>query len=521
MFQSTARWPDLHRAEIHFRRCLEKLPVGAYTCDRDGLITYYNEAAVKAWGRTPKLNDAVDRFCGSFRLLDVTGAPLKHEDCWMGLALRHQKEYAGEEIIIERPDGSRITVLAHASPIHNDEGELIGAVNVLVDIDEQKRASEAAGLAREAAEAMSRAKDRFLASLSHELRTPLSPVVMMLAAMEADPELPAKFHDDIVLIRRNVDLETKLIDDLLDVSRIISGKLHLDKKQIRTHDKLRHVLQNCVSDLFTRRLHVHTDFQATNDCFLGDAARFQQVFWNLLRNATKFTPEGGDITVRTWNEGTEHLCVEIRDTGVGIPPEVLPHIFDPFEQGEARMIRQFGGMGLGLAISKSIVELHGGTISATSEGRDKGATFLVKVPSIGPAMNEPSPQAKLAPVRSASGGARVLLVEDHADTALVLQRLLTRWGYHVQTASSVAAALQLSSMEPFDVVVSDIGLPDATGYDLMAALKQRGNVKGIAMSGYGAEEDLQKSQAAGFAEHLTKPVHMEQLEAALERLTGP
>jgi PAS domain S-box-containing protein len=516
MFQSAiAVRPEFQRAEKRFQRCLDKLPVGAYTCDPNGLITYYNEAAVRVWGRSPKLHDPVDRYCGSFALFAPDGTPLKHENCWMGLALRNNRDYASEEIIIERTDGTRITVLAHASPIHDDDGEVIGAVNVLVDIHERQQAAQALRQAHEAAEALNRAKDRFLATLSHELRTPLSPVVMMLAAIEADPDLPARLRDDVVVIRRNIELETKLIDDLLDVSRAISGKLHLDKRPIAAHDKLRHVIQNCVSDVFSKRLNIHAEFHATNDRFIGDAARFQQVFWNLLRNATKFTPEGGNIRVRTWNDGDENLYIEVRDSGVGIEPDALSRIFDPFEQGDSALARQFGGMGLGLAIAKSIVEMHGGTISATSDGKDRGAAFVVKVSTIDQCAEKAPAHPPLTPRGAASSRARVLVVEDHVDTALVLQRLLSRAGYKVKVATSAALALQLSAAEEFDVVVSDIGLPDATGYDLMAQLKERG-IRGIAMSGYGMEADVQRSRSAGFIEHLVKPVQIGLLEAALE-----
>lgn len=507
-------------AQADFCRCLDKLPVGAYICDVDGKITYCNPAAVKMWGRQPRLHSASDRFCGSLKLFDVEGKPIRHEDCWTGLALRNGREYAGEEVVVERPDGSRLTLLAHATPIRNDEGDIIGVVNVMVDIHEREKAAEATRAAHEAAAALNRAKDQFLAALSHELRTPLSPVTMTLAAMEADPDLPLKFREDVTLMRRNIELESKLIDDLLDVSRVISGKLNLEPRQLRMHAKLRHVIQNSVSDLNRKKLHIHTTFAAANDHVNADAARLQQVLWNLLRNATKFTPDGGEITVRTWNEkqGTE-LYVEVRDTGIGIEPDVLTRIFNPFEQGNPGVTRQFGGMGLGLAIARSIVEMHGGSISVASEGLGKGATFVLRLPTIPTPTDAPDPVEPGGnhPVRTTR--ARVLLVEDHADTASVLKRLLSRSGYEVKVATSAAMALQLSACEEFDVMVSDIGLPDATGYELLAQLrKEKETIKAIAMSGYGMEDDVQRSREAGFLEHLIKPVHVRQLEAALHKV---
>jgi two-component system CheB/CheR fusion protein len=259
---------------------------------------------------------------------------------------------------------------------------------------------------------------------------------------------------------------------------------------------------------------------AANVVAHADPARLKQVFWNLLRNATKFTPVGGEIFVRSWKTAaTGQLCVEIRDTGVGISAEALPRIFDAFEQGKVEMTRQFGGLGLGLSIAKAVIEMHGGSISAASEGRDKGAAFTVRLNAVAADSARESPSAPRMPASPNPHVGRILVVEDHLDTANVMARLLRSSGYMVKTAHSVAAALELVAIEPFDVVVSDIGLPDATGYDLMAQIKERFDIKGIALSGYGTEEDMQRSRHAGFAEHVVKPVNMSQLEAVIQRLT--
>jgi two-component system CheB/CheR fusion protein len=214
--------------------------------------------------------------------------------------------------------------------------------------------------------------------------------------------------------------------------------------------------------------------------------------------------------------------IEVKDSGVGIPPEVLPRIFDAFEQGEQRMMRQFGGLGLGLAIARAVVEMHGGTISAASDGRDQGATFIVRLDAAAPARKTTDAPAAgpQAAVRVDPARSRVLLVEDHPDTARTLARLLTLSGYEVQTAHSVASALQLADTEPFDVVVSDIGLPDATGYELMEQVRDRFGIKGIALSGYGMEEDMRKSRKAGFVEHVLKPVNVSQLSAVIRRVVS-
>lgn len=509
--------------EQHFRKVLEGLPAGAYTCDPKGLITYYNQQAVNLWGRAPKLNDSEDRFCGSFKLFSSEGIPLRHDQCWMALALQSRKGYNAQEILVQRPDGRRLQVLAHANPIFDEFGNLLGAVNVLVDISDRKQAEHAILQVRDAAQAASQAKDRFLAMLSHELRAPLSPIVMTIAALESNPQLSDKVREDLAVVRRNIDLEVKLIDDLLDVSRVVAGKLRLEMQAVRVHEVLRHVQNNCASDLSGKRIQLHAALNAANDLAIADPGRLQQVFWNLLRNAIKFTPAGGEIFIRTWNtqpneEGADQLCVEVRDTGLGITSDAMPHLFAAFVQGPDRPAGQHGGLGLGLSIAKAVVELHGGSIVAFSDGTDQGAKFTVRLniqpPSDANGEVSPSPVRGVQP----PGGWRMLIVEDHVDTANILSQLLRSSGYYVQTAHSVAAALQLAAGERFDIVISDIGLPDATGYDLMKRIKESYGTKGIALSGYGMEEDVQRSRQAGFFEHIVKPVNVSQLEASIQRL---
>ena len=329
--------------------------------------------------------------------------------------------------------------------------------------------------AKEQAECANRAKDRFLAVLSHELRTPLTPVVLTIASTEIDPDLPFKFREGLAMVRRNIDLEVKLIDDLLDLSRITSGKLRLNLQPVHAHELLGHVIRSGVGEASDRGLRVRRELRAETDLLNADGGRLQQVFWNLLRNAVKFTPDGGEITVRTWNaEADGRLYIEVRDTGVGIEPDVLPRIFDAFEQGELRTTQRFGGLGLGLAIAKAVVEMHGGTITASSEGRSRGAEFTVALktdaarPLEGAHSVAPGGVSKEAATRL-----RLLVVEDHPDTVRALAMLLKESGYEVKTATSAASALRLVADEPFDVVVSDIGLPDMTGYELMQQIRDR------------------------------------------------
>jgi signal transduction histidine kinase len=375
------------------------------------------------------------------------------------------------------------------------------------------------------AEAANAAKDRFLAAISHELRTPLSPVVLTVVAMQGRADLPADLREDVAMMRRNLDLETRLMDDLLDLSRAASGKLCVRAEPAGVHDLLRHALQVVATDAKGKRLNVSTDLTAPVDRVTGDPARLQQVFWNLLRNAIKFTPEGGDVAVRTANDGPGTLRIEVRDSGMGISPQALGRIFDAFEQGDPRVTQQFGGLGMGLAISKAVTDAHGGTIRAESDGLGAGAAFVVTLPTAEPVRGEALPRALPTAVPSAraddAGRSRVLLVEDHVDTARVLAKLLGLSGYAVTTASSVAMALEVAAAGPFDVVVSDVGLPDATGYELMGQLRDLYGLSGIALTGYGMEDDLRRSRDAGFVEHLTKPVDLRKLEEAIRRVAAP
>jgi PAS domain S-box-containing protein len=382
---------------------------------------------------------------------------------------------------------------------------------------ERARADREQRLARDAAEAASRAKDQFLAVLSHELRTPLTPVVMTMSALENDAELPARLRDDVSMIRRNIALESKLIDDLLDLSRVTSGKLRLNIHPTDLHDLARHVVESCRSDAQEKNLRLTLDLAATHSWVRGDPARLQQVLWNLLRNAIKFTPAGRGITVRTSDAaGGEQVRLQVIDEGVGIAPKVLPKIFDAFEQGDPQVGRSFGGLGLGLAIAKMVAELHGGRLWAESPGPGQGATFTLELHT-GTPDRRPRAGENGMPAASAAG-VRILLVEDHPDTARTMRRLLSASGFNVTTAGSVADGLRLATQEQFDLLVSDIGLPDGTGYDLMEQIRATRRLPGIALSGYGMEDDIRRSLDAGFAMHLTKPVDIQLLEQAISTL---
>ncbi len=390
-------------------------------------------------------------------------------------------------------------------------------VGTAQDITARKDVEAQLQEAKEAAEMANRAKDRFLAVLSHELRTPLSPVVTAVALLEMTPDLPPEVQDYLGMIRRNIALETRLIDDLLDLSRVISGKLRLDRRPTRLNDLVRHVLDIVGGEVHDKELAVETELAARADLVDADPARLQQVVWNLVKNAAKFTPRGGTIRVATRPAGAGRVEVEVRDTGKGISPEALPFIFDAFQQGDPAITQQFGGLGLGLSIAKAVVDRHGGTIRATSAGPGRGSAFTVTLPVL-PSTQDDSEEAGAGPISGPAGRMRVLFIEDHVDTARAMVKLLERAGYQVVWADCVAAALQRAASQSFDVVVSDLGLPDGTGYDLMQELKTRYGARGIALSGFGMEGDIHRGREAGFREHLVKPVDVATLDQAIRRV---
>jgi signal transduction histidine kinase len=397
-----------------------------------------------------------------------------------------------------------------------------GARELLARVRSHLEIARVRGEARQTAEAANQAKDHFLATLSHELRTPLTPVLAAVSSLERDPRF-AEAGATLSLIRRNIELEARLIDDLLDLTRIVRGKLELRPEATDLRTVLQHAVQICCSDeIESGRLRMVTDLGSEELWIWADGSRLTQVFWNLLKNAVKFTPEGGTVTVRLRRESDSWLAIEVADTGRGIDPEALPRIFNAFEQTDPRITREFGGLGLGLAVSRAIVELHGGKLTAMSEGRGMGATFSVRLPQvIVPRLEELGPEAAPAPKPGSHKPLHLLLVEDHADTAEVMAELLRAKGHQVTVARTVSAALaEARDRKGFDVVVSDLGLPDGNGLDLMRELSGRYGLKGIALSGYGMEEDVRRSLEAGFQRHLTKPVLPHLLDEVLRDVTG-
>ncbi len=530
MLEEYLRLREAHRqleaSEHALRMITQNAAESLFLLDEEGRTTFSNPAAEQTFGWQQA--ELLGR-----RLHDILhcrhpdGSSSPNPECpLLGAFVSGRTLHDHEDHFIHR-DGRMVPVVCSSSPIYRD-GQLAGAVLVVHDMTERKRAERELARLYQEAQAANEAKDHFLATLSHELRTPLAPVLAAVSALESETALPAAVRDRLAMIRRNVELEARLIDDLLDLTRIAHGKLELRPEVTDLRQTVEQALQACCSEeIADERIRLELDLQGADHRLWADTPRLTQVFWNLLKNAVKFTPAGGAITVRSRRQESPEgpwIAVEFEDTGIGIEPDVLPRLFQGFEQGSRSVTRRFGGLGLGLAISKAIVDLHGGRLSARSEGSGRGAVFIVELP-VGelPAVSPRPSDALRAPAQEVEP-LHILLVEDHADTAEAMADLLTLQGHRVTLANCVAAAKMAAAAAQeegrIDLVISDLGLPDGSGQDLMRELVRRWGLVGIAVSGYGMDEDIQRSREAGFARHLTKPVNLQALRDAVRQVTG-
>jgi signal transduction histidine kinase/CheY-like chemotaxis protein len=393
----------------------------------------------------------------------------------------------------------------------------------LTDLTERREIEQKLELQKAVAEAAVTSKELFFGMLSHELRNPLTPLVALLEDLATEPGRSAKDGAALAIMRRNLDLETHFIDDLLDLTRVTSGKLELHRETTDVHLCLRQAIEICQLDIDAKKLQLAIELDAPRHFVNADASRLQQIFWNLIKNAVKFTPAGGGIAIETRSDEPSCLSVEFRDTGVGIDSWALSHLFEPFFQAQHSLKQRTGsgGLGLGLAICKAITEAHGGRLTANSAGLGQGATFRLELATAAKRHVElRGLSTKAAAPEQRREGLRLLFVEDHDDTREVLARLLSRRGYKVETARNAQEARSLSGGKAFDLLVSDIALPDATGCELLKELSSKHRLRGIAMSGFGSDADLAQSRAAGFLEHLVKPIDATALDAAIQRVVS-
>ena len=630
---------ELDRSEEKLRRALDTLPTGAYTCDADGLITYYNQRAVDLWGRRPKLNDPADRFCGSFKLFTLEGEPIQHDQCWMGLALRDGKEYLAQEIVIERPDGKRWTALAHASPFRDENGVIVGAVNVLVDISDRRHAEAAraqlaaivdssddaiiskdlngivqswnmaaqrlfgytaqqalgrhisflippdriseeeliikrlrAGervkhfdtvrvtsdgsqvhvsltispirdevgrivgaskIARNIAdrkEAEDRIyslmtqlqeadqrKDEFLAMLAHELRSPLAPLLNLLEIMNLRGGTSEVIEQMRPTLERQLKQMVRLVDDLLDVSRITRGKLELRKERVELAPVVQQGVEACRPLVESSRHELTVSLPPEPVLLSADGARISQVVSNLLNNACKYTPPGGRIALSVERCGSD-VVISVKDNGVGIPPDKLASVFEMFTQVSDSSDMSQGGLGIGLTLVKQLVEMHGGSIEASSAGPGQGSEFVVRLPLL---LERPRPRpssSRRVDSPSQATARRILIVDDNRDAARSLSMLLKLTGNQTSLAYDGLEALEMAEKTLPEVVLLDLGLPKLNGYDVCRHIRRQAwgqKMVLVALTGWAQDEDRRQSKEAGFDHHMVKPVDLADLTHVL------
>jgi PAS domain S-box-containing protein len=510
--------------EQHYRLLAEAIPQLVWTTEPDGRIDYVSKQFVDYTGRPQEA--ALDEGWGRWLVhpddLDGTVAAWK-EAVETRDEYEHQHRFRGV-------DGAYLWFHSRARALRDPDGRISKWFGTSTDIDAQRRVAEererlltAERAARSEAERAARVKDEFVATLSHELRTPLNAIVGWAQFLLRDASDPGRVHKGLEVIDRNARLQAQMVDDLLDLSRIISGKLRLDIGQV----DLRQVIDDVISSLQpaadAKEIEARTELA---ECGLiqGDPSRLQQVMWNLLSNAIKFTDRQGKVTVRLVER---HGSVEISvtDTGQGISAEFMPHVFERFRQADASTTRQFGGLGLGLSIAKQLTELHGGLISVDSEGEGRGATFHVVLP-IARSTRAAVPVADPVPVDPERlAGLRVLVVEDEDDARELTRQILESLGARVTAVSNTPAALAAFDLERPDVIVSDLGMPGQDGYELIRQLRIReaalgGLTPAAALTAQARSEDRKRALMAGFQSHLAKPVDPVELSAVVAELAG-
>jgi len=485
----------------------------------EGIITSWNQGAERIFGYT------ADEVIGQ-PVTILIPAGQEDEEPTILARLRAGERIEHYETVRVRKDGRRIDISLTVSPIKGPKGDIIGASKIARDITDQRQARKALDAAYRQAEESSRLKEEFLATISHELRTPLSAILgwaRMLRLGQLSKENAAKALDTI---ERNARAQAQLIDDLLDVSRIVTGKLRMDVRPSDPNSFIDAAVEAVRPAAEAKGVRVQKVIDTGLISIPGDPVRLQQVIWNLLSNAIKFTPRGGRVQIRS-ERVNSHLEIVVSDTGQGIAPDFLPHVFDRFRQADQKTSRQHGGMGLGLAIVRHLVELHGGNVSATSEGEGQGATFTVRLP-ISPIYRLDSSGARVHPAArdllpandtpERLDGLRILIVDDEPDTRDLLREGLEYCGANVRVAGSAAEAVDAIVAEIPDILISDIGMPGIDGYDLIRQIRELpaeagGKVAAVALTAYTRVEDRLQALRAGYDMHVPKPVELAELVA--------
>ncbi|MBD2060317.1 response regulator [Oculatella sp. FACHB-28] len=495
----------------------ESAPTPIFVKDRQGRIIYANPATLEVLGKSAA--EVIGyRDCDLYPNPKDAASVMEND--------RRIMELGQMEVVEESPDGIR-TFLGMKVPYRNEAGEVIGLIGISNDITDRvqlerdrERILQQEQAARETAENANRIKDEFLAVLSHELRSPLNPILGWTRLLQNGKLDAARQHEALATIERNAKLQTQLIDDLLDISRIMQGKLSLTVTPVSLTFVITAAVETVRLSAEAKNIQILLDLPTAIAPVSGDAARLQQVVWNLLTNAVKFTSSGGKVTVEL--RQLDHFAqIRVTDTGKGIDPQFLPHVFEYFRQADATTTRKFGGLGLGLAIVKQIVEMHGGTVWAESEGENRGAIFTVQLPlsSQAPLRDSDASRDNFT-TEAALSDLQILLVEDETDTREFQTFLLEQNGAKVTAVASGTEALQVLDQFIPDVMISDVGMAEMDGYMLMQQIRSRppeigGRIPAIALTAYARDFDQQKALQAGFQTHLSKPVEPEALVQAI------
>ncbi|MEO6994541.1 MAG: ATP-binding protein [Lacunisphaera sp.] len=505
----------LHEQEEKFRTLADNMVQLAWMADSAGNYLWYN----KRWHDYTGLDLVSSK---------TDGWETVHPDHRERLEAELQESFAtgrvwNDTFPLRGADGTYRWFLSNALPIRSQDNKILRWFGTNTDVTELRDIQQELSKARDEALAASSAKDDFLARLSHELRTPLSPVLLIVSDANENEELPPRVRHDYGTIKKNVELEARLIDDLLDLTAIVRGKLVLHRQIASLNDIVQDAVAKVMADAVHKNVTIKAEIAPGNPLVECDAVRVQQAIWNVLKNAVKFSPIGGKVVVNARRSvSLDSVSVTTTDEGIGMSSNELTRVFEAFAQGDhagGGGSHRFGGLGLGLAISRRVIELHGGKIVASSPGVNQGSTFHIELP-VGNVPSDHRILTKRSLERADSFEVgpthAVLLVEDHEPTRLILERLLSRRRFMVTAAGSLAEARAAFALRPFALLITDIGLPDGSGYELIREFRIHSKIVGIALTGYGMESDVNSAREAGFLIHLTKPIDANSLDRALE-----
>jgi PAS domain S-box-containing protein len=533
----------LRDTQERYRTLFELAPVAVYSCDASGVIREYNRRAAELWGRNPEPGDTDERFCGSFKMYRPDGSYMPHEQCPMGDVLSGNVPGVRDgEVVVERPDGSRVVVRVNIAPLTDDQGEVTGAINCFYDVTERKNfereretllAKERAS--RTEAEEANRSKDIFLATLSHEVRTPLTAMLGWATILLKKQCTEQEVREGAEVIARNCRAQAQLLEEVLEVSRIVSGKLRLEVKPCDLASVIHAAIEVVRPAANAKQITVTVATDPSASRSVCDEVRIQQVVWNLLSNAIKFTPRGGSVQVVLDREESQ-ARISVSDNGQGIEAGLLPYVFDRFRQADSSTRRNLGGLGLGLSIVKHIVEHHGGTVEARSDGEGRGATFVVRLPIqavrivTGPADVDLSKGEQATRERRERigtdiqlSGVRILVVDDEVDALQLVGKVLAEAGASITMAGSVREAMLAVEKDVPHVLISDLGMPNEDGFDLIQWVRGGGytaeQLPAVALTAFANKGHEHSALRGGFQIHIPKPVDPDHLIAVVASLT--